>query len=366
MTTIELFIEPFVGEANIERLLTVLRGEIPDRVPNFEILIEDQHVERLLGRQAGNTLGVGGDPAKGSEAADGVRPMCPKDYIELCQSIGQDAIAMENFWTPIKQRLPDGSLKLLNDRSFNSRADLERVVWPDESDMEERLQHVREYVAAAAGTNIGVIFCGACIWQTLYEFVIGLQDAMIMMIEDIELFEELMSRSADYFAELIGRVVAEGVDLFFLADDFAYNKGMFVEPKLFERLWRPHFDRIMAPARNAGIPILFHSDGKIDNGVEMLIDMGANCITPMDPSGVNYEDYKKRYGDRVTLHGNIDITWPLVEGTPEDVEKDVKAHMDVLKPGGRWIAGSSHSVVNYIPHENFIAMINAFHKHGLY
>ena len=45
--------EPFVGEANIERLLTVLRGEIPDRVPNFEILIEDQHVEKLLGRPAG-------------------------------------------------------------------------------------------------------------------------------------------------------------------------------------------------------------------------------------------------------------------------------------------------------------------------
>ena len=359
-------ITPFIGEPDKERLMTTLRGEIPDRVPNFEILIEDQHVTKLLGRHAGNTLGVGGDPAKGSEAAEGTRPMYPKDYIELCQKIGQDAIAMENFWTPIKQRMPDGSLKLLNDRSFNSRADLERVVWPDESDMEERLQYVREYVAAAAGTNIGVIFSGACIWQTLYEFVVGLNDAMIMMLEDVELFEELMSRSADYFAELIERVVDEKVDIFFLADDFAFNNGMFVEPKLFERLWRPHFERIMAPARNAGIPIIFHSDGKIDDGVEMLIDMGANCITPMDPSGVDYKDYKKRYGDRVILHGNIDITWPLVKGTPEDVEKDVKAHMDVLKPGGRWIAGSSHSVVNYIPHENFVAMINAFHKYGVY
>jgi len=38
--------------------------------------------------------------------------------------------------------------------------------------------------------------------------------------------------------------------------------------------------------------------------------------------------------------------------------------MDVLKPGGRWIAGSSHSIVNYIAHENFAAMINAIHKYG--
>ena len=359
-------IDPFVGEPNIDRLLTTLRGEIPDRVPHFEILIEDKHVEQLLGRKAGNTLGVGGDPAKGSDAAEGVCPMYPKDYIELCRIIGQDAIALENFWTPIKQRLPDGTVELLNDRSFKNEADLDRIIWPNESDIQERLQYVREYVEAARGTGIGVIFSGACIWQTLYEFVIGLHDCMIVMLEDQKLFEELMSRSADYFAELMKRVVQEGVDLVFLADDFAFKSGMFVEPKMFERLWRPHFARIVEPALNANIPILFHSDGKIDEAVEMLLDMGVNCLTPMDPSGIDYRDYKKRYGHRVTLHGNIDITWPLVKGTPADVEKDVKAHMDIMKPGGRWIAGSSHSVVNYIPHENFVAMINAFHTYGVY
>jgi len=40
--------------------------------------------------------------------------------------------------------------------------------------------------------------------------------------------------------------------------------------------------------------------------------------------------------------------------------------MDVLKPGGRWMAGSSHSIGNFIPHENFIAMLNAIHQYGVY
>jgi len=86
----------------------------------------------------------------------------------------------------------------------------------------------------------------------------------------------------------------------------------------------------------------------------------------MDPSGIDYHDYKKRYGDCLTLFGNIDITWPLVEGSPADVERDVWEHMQELKPGGRWIAGYSHSIVNYIPHDNFLAMINVFHKYGSY
>jgi len=359
-------IEPYEGQPNIQRLIAAMRGEPTDRVPNFEILIEDQHVEKLLGRPAGNTLGVGGDPAKGSEAAEGVRPMFPEDYLELCRIIGQDAIVLENLWTPIKRRAPDGSITAFNDRSFKSRADLDRIVWPDEADLEAKLCYIREYVEAARGTGIGVMFLCGCIFQTLYEFVIGLNDCMVMTVEEPELFDELMARSADYFAELVRRAVDEGVDIMFLADDFAYNKGLFVEPTRFMRLWRPHFDRIFEPARSAGIPILFHSDGKIDDAVEMLLEMGADCLNPMDPSGVDYRDYKRRYGDRVSLSGNIDIAWPLVKGTPEDVERDVKEHTDVLKPGGRWIAGSSHSIVNYIPHENFIAMINAIHKYGRY
>ena len=219
-------IDPYDGAPDKQRLIDAMRGERTDRVPNFEVLIEDRHVERLLGRKAGNTLGVGGDPAKGSEAAEGVRPMYPNDYLQLCRIIGQDAIVLENLWMPIRQRKPDGTVVTWNDRSFKGPADLERIV---------------------------------------------------------------------------------------------------------------------EPARAAHKPILFHSDGKIDDAVEMLLDMGVDCLNPMDPSGVDYRDYKRRYGHRVSLSGNIDITWPLVKGTPDDVERDVKEHMDVLKPGGRWIAGSSHS-----------------------
>ena len=359
-------IEPFVGEPDKERLHATLRGEIPDRVPHFEALIEDQHVEKLLGRPAGNTLGVGGDPAKGSEAAEGTRPMYPKDHLEFCRIIGQDAMIVENFWTPIKTKNPDGTVALLNDRSFKSRAALDRVVWPDESDMEERLQYVREYVKAAEGTGIGVSFCPPCIFQTLYEFVIGLADTMMMCYEQRDLVEEMLDASADYYERLVATAVGEGLDVFYFADDFAWKNGIMIPPQLFREMWVPRAARLIAPAVNAGVPVFFHSDGKIDDAVDWLIEIGVDGINPMDPYGIDYRDYKKRFGNRVTLSGNIDVERPLVHGTPDDVEQDVIAHMDVLKPGGRYIAGSSHSVTNFVPHENFIAMLNAIHRYGGY
>lgn len=359
-------LEPFTGPSNKERLLAALRGEETDRVPHFEILIEDQHVQKLLGRTAGNTLGVGGDPAKGASDNSELRPMYPTDYIELCRLIGQDAIALECLWTPIKRRRPDGTLETIADRSIKSPADFDQIVWPDDNDLHKQLGYIREYVEAARGTGLGVALCGGAIFQTLYEFVIGLEDCMVMVMTERDFMSELLNRSADYYAALFAQAIDAGIDILYPADDFAFNNGLFVRPEIFATFWRPAYERLIAPARQADIPLWFHSDGKLDDAVEMLIDMGIDCISPMDPTGIDYRAYKKRFGQRVTLHGNIDITWPLVQGTPSDVDADVKAHFDVLKAGGRYIAGSSHSIVNYIPHENFIAMLNAIHKYGNY
>jgi len=359
-------IEPYSGQPDIGRLLATLRGENTDRVPNLEILIEDQHVSRLLGRPAGNTLAVGGEPGKGNAASEGARPMRAADYLELCRIIGQDAMILEALWTPLKHVRTDGTIGLITDRSIKGRADFERIIWPTQNDVDERVEYLREYVAAAKGTGIGVGLAGFSIFQTLYEFVIGLHDCMILLKDDPEFFDELMRRSADFAVKVVDASVEAGVDFFYPADDFAYKTGLLVKPTLFRQIWKPHYDRILSPMREAGLPILFHSDGKLDGAIEMLVEMGVNGITPMDPSGIDYRIYKKRYGDRLTLHGNIDITFPLVEGTPADVDRDVREHMEALKPGGRWIAGSAHSIVNYIPFENFAAMINAFHRYGSY
>ena len=358
-------LEPYLGEPDVARFKAALKGEPSDRVPNFENLIDDQHVEKLLGREAGNTLAYGGDPAKGASEATG-RPMHAADYVEFNTLIGQDVMTLEALWTPLKRRQPDGTLAAAMNRGVKTREDWEALVFPGDADVEDRMQYLREYRAASAGTRMGTMILGGCIFQTLYEFVIGLADTMMMCYEQRDLLEEMLDVSADYYVRLVAAAVDEGLDVFYFADDFAWKNGMMIPPRLFKEIWLPRAARLIAPAVDAGVPVLFHSDGKIDDAVEWLIDIGVDGINPMDPYGIDYCDYKKRFGDRVTLSGNIDVESPLVHGTPKDVEQDVIAHMAVLKPGGRYIAGSSHSVTNFVPHENFIAMINAIHRYGQY
>jgi methylmalonyl-CoA mutase cobalamin-binding domain/chain len=360
----------YTGQPDIQRLLAAFKRKRIDRVPNFEVLIEDQHVQKLLGRHAGNTLSFGGDPAKGVSEGEGARPMKSADYIEVCKIIGQDAMIVEAIWTPFKRRKPDGSTGgLIADRSIKSRADFEKhVVLPDEADIEAKMVFVREYRQAldASGTKIGICVLFGAFFQTLYEFVIGLEDTMKLVYEDRDFIDHVLDISADWCAKFCAAAVKNGVDFIWTADDVAFKTGMFLPPALMRELWLPKLQRIHAPALAAGKPIMFHSDGNVDELVPMLLEAGVDCLNPLDPYGVDYREIKRKFGDRLCLSGNIDIEFPLAHGTPEDVEKDVKAHMDALKPGGGYVCGSSHSIVNYVPYENFIAMLNAIHAYGAY
>jgi hypothetical protein len=69
--------------------------------------------------------------------------MYPRDYIDLCRIIGQDMIALEATWTPIKYVRPDGTVGSIADRSIKTWDDLSRVLCPGE----ER-QHGRSNQAA--------------------------------------------------------------------------------------------------------------------------------------------------------------------------------------------------------------------------
>ena len=62
-------LESYVGAPDIQRVLAAFKRKKVDRVPNFEVLIEDQHVQKLLGRHAGNTLSFGGTRRRASPRA---------------------------------------------------------------------------------------------------------------------------------------------------------------------------------------------------------------------------------------------------------------------------------------------------------
>ena len=76
---------------NKERLVTTIRGGIPDRIPHYEILLEGRNVEAILGRDVGTTMAA----SRGATAdALYARSLQTELFAEICQSTGMDAMTL--------------------------------------------------------------------------------------------------------------------------------------------------------------------------------------------------------------------------------------------------------------------------------
>ena len=61
---------------------------------------------------------------------------------------------------------------------------------------------------------------------------------------------------------------------------------------------------------------------------------------------------------------NIVIT--LLKGTPEEVRQEVRRVMETLGPGGGYMVASVHTIMNDVPAENIVAMVDAVDEFGRY
>ncbi len=350
---------------NKERLLTVMRGGTADRVPNYEILLEARNVKALLGRDAGTTMAA----SRGSsDNALFSPPLAPEAYAEICRQTGMDAMTLEALWTPLKQKDEQGNLHIINDGRINDWPDLEKALLPDEEhDFKPRREVLRDYVRVARQNNLGVVWCTGAFFQCSYFFLCDFNEFLVKFYTDRKFVETLFDLCTDYYVRMAEIAVEEGVDVLFLADDIAFKSGTFVEPESFKELWMPRAKRIIKVGKDAGLPVMFHSCGNLTGVMDSIVmELGLDVLNPIEPYSMDIYDIKKRYGDRLTLSGNIDIAGPLAFGTPEQVREEVREHMERLKPGGRYILSTNHSVMDDIPPENYRAMLDAGLEFGRY
>ncbi len=352
-------------EPDVNRLLAVMKGEIPDRVPIFEILIEPKNVQAILGKDVGSTMAA----SRGSTDTVGVAPpMPPEDFMQICRQVSMDAMTLEALWTPLKYRDEKGDLHVVTDGRIKDWESLEKAVKPDyETDIKPRREIIRNYVKAARGTGIGVDLCFGAFFQCCYFFLCEFNTFLLKVYEDREFVETLMDICVDYYIQLAEMGIEEGIDFLFFADDIAFKTGTFMEPNFFKELWLPRAKRLLEPAKQAGVPIMFHSCGNVTDIMDSIImEMGIDVLNPIEPYSMDIFDIKKKYGDKLTISGNIDIAGPLAFGTPEEAAEEVRMKMERLKPGGRYILSTNHSIMDDIPPENYRAMVETGLELGVY
>jgi len=345
------------GNSDFGRLIKTLKLQIPDRVPVLEFWPQSQSIiEYIIERPLGYKI---------ESAIEGeTNSLKIEDAIEFTQRTGMDAIGADFVYWPGQQfkKSSDGNIHYI-DGKIKNRDNIKDLEKPEDyNKMLERFEH---YVDKAWNTNIGIYPRLSAFFNPTY-LAMGLTDFSIALYEDIEFVKYLMDIIFDNQVKVMENICShKDVRFIQIDDDIAIGSGLIINKYLFHELYYEKMKAFLKIAKDNNVLVAYHTDGKLDDVLPILIDLGINAIHPVEPMSNNIYGIKEKYGDRICLCGNIDLAL-LSTGNTEEVSVDVKKHLDLLKGGGGYVCGSSSSLYEGIPPENYAALVRTVQKYGIY
>jgi uroporphyrinogen decarboxylase len=344
--------------SDVNRLLRVLRHQEADRVPHLEYWVTSQAVfEHVLEKELQYDV---------IDASVGGQSITPEDHVEFAARLGMDAVVCNFSWRPNNVFGPasDGTEHYVGG-SVKSRADLDDLDPPPA--LSDQLRYLERYLGAAQGTGVGVIANFTSFFDSAM-LAVGVADSFLMFHDDRPLLEKLMDILLEHQEKVMQAVCARFAgDLAFVLvnDDIAHNDGLMIRPEMFLEIFPERMKRLIGPAKERGKLVAMHTDGKMDEVLPILHEVGFDAAHPIEPESNDIFRVKESWAGRMALVGNIP-TPLLAYGAADEIEAQVRRYCEKLGPGGGWVLGSSTSIMEGIPPESFVAMTRAVHRYGRY
>jgi hypothetical protein len=178
--------------------------------------------------------------------------------------------------------------------------------------------------------------------------------------------QRLMDMVEEQLHHGIRHLAAAGADAVMFPEDWGTQDRLLVSPAVWDRMFKPSFDRLCATARESGVMVFMHSCGYIHEAMEGMIDAGINVFQFDQPQLYGLDFLAERFGGRTTFWCPVDIQKTLQTRDPERIESDAREMIEKLgaKCGG-FIAGyyGSNEGIGLDPEVQDIAC-RAFVKYG--
>jgi len=162
------------------------------------------------------------------------------------------------------------------------------------------------------------------------------------------------------------RMIDAGIELIILNEDYCYNSGPYISPKMFSEFVTPYLCEVVRKLKEAGAYVMIHTDGNIMPVIDQLLEAEPHALQSLDPmAGVDIAEVKRLYGDRVCLMGNVNCSL-LQEGTKDEIIKNSRYAIQNAGHGGGYIFSSSNVIFEGMPLKNYYYMLEALEKYGRY
>ena len=332
-------------------MLTALRRVTPDRVPVWELIINEPIVKAICGKCSYADL-IELLDLDGCTAGEDLK----------LEKIGGNRFKCE--WGITWELSGNGILYPIKGPIKDPR-DI-REYSPPDPDTPHRLESLGILVDRFKGERC-IVFLGHDVFEFSHYLVGGMDKLFRLYYRSPGLALELAEKIVEYKSRVMENAVKEGADVLLSGDDYADNHGPFLSPRLFRKFVYPFLKRVVDLARRLGVPFIKHTDGNIWSFLPQIVEAGINALHPIEPAaGMDIMEVKRRYGDRIAVIGNIDCSIVLPLMGEKEVEEVVKETIAKVAPGGGYILSSSNSIHPGVKPENFIKMVETARRYGKY
>ncbi|MFA6185609.1 MAG: uroporphyrinogen decarboxylase family protein [Phycisphaerae bacterium] len=214
--------------------------------------------------------------------------------------------------------------------------------------------------------NAGPYYRASGFWTCFYHNVMdlfGMESYMINMYANPKIVHDVTNRVCEFYYEANEKfyaVAGDLVDGFFFGNDFGTQLALICGPAQFDEFILPWFAKFTKQAHDHGYQIILHSCGAIHDVIGRLIDLGVDCLHPIQAKARNMDadTLAKDFKGKIAFMGGIDTQDLLVNATPEQVKAEVRRVKKTLGP--RLIVSPSHeALLPNVPPENVEAMAYA-------
>jgi uroporphyrinogen-III decarboxylase len=196
-------------------------------------------------------------------------------------------------------------------------------------------------------------------WRTT-----GFETLMTAFYTDRPFVERVLERTVARQRRCAEALADCGFEAVMFSDDVSGNMGLLVSPALFRELIIPGYRRILEPLVQAGVGIVFHSDGIVLPVLDDIIGCGVAAYQSIEYGLNDLRTVVARYGDRLSLWGNINCD--VVHAGPlETLPCLVRECLDAAAGFPGYVIGTDNSIFEEIPIEHFLAYHRALAEAGV-
>ncbi len=189
--------------------------------------------------------------------------------------------------------------------------------------------------------------------------IIGYENMCYMLYDDEELLADIFLKIGKITKAYYRKCLEySSVGAILCNDDWGFNLQTMLPPSILRKYVFPWYQEIVEMAHKKGLYALLHSCGYYNDIIDDIVNvMKFDGKHSFEDNIIPVEQAYPNLVNKIAVLGGIDMNF-LKTKTAEEVYKRAKALIKQTKEGG-YALGSGNSIPDYIPNQNYLALLKA-------